>query len=1127
MRNCQPPSKLKWRNPFAAGLKIKLNLPYFFTVFFIIQGLFFSTAVAQTTTTFPPASSCTSGDLILVGATLPGSDLCNTCVAGLTTSRTLYLSINNKTGSTRTSFAFWGTLEIYNADGTKDITKSITGCSGPIISNKVNTLPFGTISYKCGQSLKITNLFLAWTDANAKSTCANMKSATINPKCGTLPSIQIFTGLDASAVVTNATCTTGGSIVVTPFGGKAPFSVTIGSDTRVVVTGSTTFMNLPPATYTINLTDANICTASKSRIVGSASAVTTNAGLDFTKTCISNTSGGTIGETAESGYTYSWTSSPVGFISTVSNPTVNPSVTTTYTVNKTNIMTGCRSTDAVTVTVNNAAVTADAGSDFTKTCVANASGGIIGETAVLGYTYSWTSSPAGFTSALSNPTVNPSITTTYNVTKTNNTTGCSNTDAVTVTVNNDAVTADAGSDFTKTCVANASGGIIGETAVFGYTYSWTSSPAGFTSAVSNPTVNPSVTTTYTVAKTNNTTGCSNTDAVTVTVNNDAVTVDAGSDFTKTCVANASGGIIGETAVLGYTYSWTSSPAGFTSALSNPTVNPSVTTTYTVTKTNNTTGCSNTDAVTVTVNNAAVTADAGSDFTKTCVANASGGIIGETAVFGYTYSWTSSPAGFTSALSNPTVNPSVSTTYTVTKTNNTTGCSNTDAVTVTVNNAAVTANAGSDFTKTCVANTSGGTIGEVAVFGYTYSWTSSPAGFTSAVSNLTVNPSVTTTYTVTKTNNTTGCSNTDAVMVTVNNAAVTANAGSDFTKTCVANTSGGTIGEAAVFGYTYSWTSSPAGFTSALSNPTVNPSVTTTYTVTKTNNTTGCSNADAVTVIVNNAAVTANAGSDFTKTCVANTSGGTIGEAAVLGYTYSWTSSPAGFTSALSNPTVNPSVTTTYTVAKTNNTTGCSNTDQVTVTVDIATPDAPTICVVQPSLCGPTTGSVTILSPTGGGFEYSIDNGGNWQSGTVFSSLAPGSVTGIKVKKLSSGCISAAANCDGSYCTTQTSARTSINSGSRSTNISDNITESPTTVKAYPNPFSDKVKFVVTSSLTGKGNLEVYNINGQKLKTVYTGFISTGSHTFELSLPIKQISNLVYVLRIGDKKITGQLLQINQ
>ena len=86
---------------------------------------------------------------------------------------------------------------------------------------------------------------------------------------------------------------------------------------------------------------------------------------------------------------------------------------------------------------------------------------------------------------------------------------------------------------------------------------------------------------------------------------------------------------------------------------------------------------------------------------------------------------------------------------------------------------------------------------------------------------------------------------------------------------------------------------------------------------------------------------------------------------------------------------------------------------------------------------------------------------------------------------------------------------------------------PTSVKAYPNPFSDRVKFLVTSSTAGRGSLEVYNMMGQKIKTVYQGFIASGTQTFELSMPRQQIANLVYVLRVGDKKMSGKLLQINQ
>src|SRR5207249_858691 len=280
---------------------------------------------------------------------------------------------------------------------------------------------------------------------------------------------------------------------------------------------------------------------------------------------------------------------------------------------------------------------------------------------------------------------------------------CSTTgDDVTVDQMPQPPTADAGADFTKTCILNPTGKQIGEANDNDFTYSWTPTSGLSDATISNPTANPTGTTTYTVRKTNKTTGCYDDDDVTVTVDNAAVTANAGTDFTKTCLANTSGGQIGEAAEADYTYSWTSSPAGFTSTSANPTVNPSVTTIYTVRKTKTSSGCFDDDDVTVTVDNAAVTANAGTDFTKTCLANTSGGQIGETAEADYTYSWTSSPAGFTSTSANPTVNPSVTTTYTVRKTKTSSGCFDDDDATVTVDNAAVTANAGTDFTKTCLA-----------------------------------------------------------------------------------------------------------------------------------------------------------------------------------------------------------------------------------------------------------------------------------------------------------------------------------------------------------------------------------------------------------------------------------------
>jgi hypothetical protein len=89
------------------------------------------------------------------------------------------------------------------------------------------------------------------------------------------------------------------------------------------------------------------------------------------------------------------------------------------------------------------------------------------------------------------------------------------------------------------------------------------------------------------------------------------------------------------------------------------------------------------------------------------------------------------------------------------------------------------------------------------------------------------------------------------------------------------------------------------------------------------------------------------------------------------------------------------------------------------------------------------------------------------------------------------------------------------------------TIAPPTVKAYPNPFNDRVKFVVNSSVAGNGSLEVYDMLGQKVKTIYQGYINKGDQAFELSLPVKQQTPLIYIFRVGGKQVTGKLLQLNK
>jgi hypothetical protein len=211
---------------------------------------------------------------------------------------------------------------------------------------------------------------------------------------------------------------------------------------------------------------------------------------------------------------------------------------------------------------------------------------------------------------------------------------------------------------------------------------------------------------------------------------------------------------------------------------------------------------------------------------------------------------------------------------------------------------------------------------------------------------------------------------------------------------------------------------------------------------------------------------------------------------------------------------------TYNVtAKSNNCTSFATSKTINSAPAAAT--APSLCILQqPDLCGNSTGSLRVTYPTGTGYQYSKDNGANWQSNTDFTGLAAGSNPSIIVKN-ADGCISAATSCSSAdpTCLSSTTIKASI--------TTENVASSQTILKAYPNPFSDKVRFELTSPVSGKGNLEVYNMMGQRVKTIYEGFISAGTQTFELNLPTRQIASLIYVLRIGDKKISGKLLQINQ
>ena len=169
------------------------------------------------TQTLPNPKQCVSQDLLVVGATLVIGQ-CFTCEAGETVNLPLELSINNKTGSFRPTFAFFGTLEVTEADGT--VTSSpISGCNDVegLPPMEITEVTFLTIPYTCGTTLKLTNVFLAWTDASKPednkgnydpthpNSCPKLTTKLdskgvldITPKCGTDDEIIINTPINVT-----------------------------------------------------------------------------------------------------------------------------------------------------------------------------------------------------------------------------------------------------------------------------------------------------------------------------------------------------------------------------------------------------------------------------------------------------------------------------------------------------------------------------------------------------------------------------------------------------------------------------------------------------------------------------------------------------------------------------------------------------------------------------------------------------------------------------------------------------------------------------------------------------------------------------------------------------------------
>ncbi len=782
---------------------------------------------------------------------------------------------------------------------------TVTGSNGSCISTKtVNLLvnPNPTLTATASS----TNICVG-SSATLSSTGAT--SYTWNP--GALPGGTVTVSPAATTLytVTGANgfgCTTSNTVnlIVTPIPTISPAA----SPATICATKSTTLTATGATNYTWNpgaLTGSNVVVTPASNttytVIGSSGACTSSATILITvnpnptvtaavsPTNICAGSSATLSSIGATSYTWNPGALPGGTV------TVTPAATTLYTVTGTNAF-GCTATNTVNLIVT-PIPTVNAIASPTAIC-AGGSSSLIANGAT---SYTW--NPGALTGSIVN--VSPATTTNYTVTGSNG--SCSNTKTVTVVVNPLPTLT-----VTASPTAICSGASSTLTASGANAYNWMPGALSGSAVV----VNPTVTTTYTVVGTS-TAGCTNSITITLTVNPiPSLTVVA----SPTAICSGNSTTLTGTAANGGPFVSVWNPGAVTGATT--VVSPTVNTVYTWSVVNSFL-CSNTATININVTT-----------TPTVVASASssticsGASVTLSATGASSYTW--NPGALTSGT--VTVNPTVTTAYSVTGANG--SCTNIKTLTITVNpNPTITAAA----SPTNICAGSSATLSSTGAASYTWNPGALPGG------TVTVNPSATTLYTVTGAN-AFSCTATNTVNLIVT-PIPTVNAIASPTAICA----GGSSSLIANGATTYTW--NPGVLTGSIVS--VSPATTTNYTVTGSNGT--CSNTKTVTVVVNPLPTLT-----VTASPTAICSGASSTLTAIGANAYNW------MPGALSGSAVvvNPTVTTTYTVVGTS-TAGCTNSITITLTVN----PIPSLTVVASptAICSGNSTTLTGNAANGGPF----------------------------------------------------------------------------------------------------------------------------------------------------------------
>lgn len=206
---------------------------------------------------------------------------------------------------------------------------------------------------------------------------------------------------------------------------------------------------------------------------------------------------------------------------------------------------------------------------------------------------------------------------------------------------------------------------------------------------------------------------------------------------------------------------------------------------------------------------------------------------------------------------------------------------------------------------------------------------------------------------------------------------------------------------------------------------------------------------------------------------------------------------------------------------------------ITILGQPANPDRPVVTLQEATICGTvTTPTVTVTCPIAGTYKLNQPNEAQktftftGSNGPVAFTVKPGIGFSITVTN-TAGCTSDATTCD-NYTTNNCPETVRQPTSKVQEQTIKLVPQNETKVLAAPNPFNDRIRFTLESGVSGQGSLELYNLLGQKVKTVYQGYVKKGEiQSVEYTVPRTERSNLIYVFRVGEERVTGKLVSVKQ